>query len=643
MPQEVVNHELGTTGRQLTHIRWPSAKAAVVAVLKLRGKGEVVGNLVAAQLSQRGIGFFSFGEYFESRPLLEIVEPEVVVRDHVWIDGAAYRTLEAGGALLRETLAAHRDSLLYKLEGVRGSAKLRVRGNLAVFGWFLEDRREEMAALVRASFSEDSRGVLRASYGDSYELRLTISPPLRVRIGQAGAEYWGEVVLGEGRVLSLYLAGASRGGRAAPTPPQRVEEEGRRHVRRMLKPLSERAVEQRYELLWRYMWYVILSNRARVEGHPVLRRPFNMPSKFVYRHQWLWDSAFHAIVLSSYDVRMAEEELMNLYEAQKPDGRIPHEVFLSREFCRLFWGVDDYSPWTTQPPVIAIAVEVVRRRGGSREFLEKSFKALDRYDKWLREHRDSDRDQLMAYVDYLESGWDNSVRWDEPILRFRERPGAYRRRYREVRMAPVEAVDLNAYVYLQRVILARLARSLGLGDRAEEYEALAEETRERVASEMWDEETGFFYDIWEDTHEHIKVKTPAAFTTLYAGIATPEQARKLVEHLLNPAEFWTTFPLPTVSADDPHYDPSGYWRGASWLNMVWLTYWGLRRYGFDEEARALAEKALEFMARGPTCSEYYDSSTGEPRGAPDFGWSTLMISIIEDLSLGRGGDLYIVA
>ncbi|RLF01760.1 MAG: hypothetical protein DRK00_10910, partial [Thermoprotei archaeon] len=607
------------------------------------GKREVVGNLVAAQLSRRGVGFFSFGEYFESRPLLEILKPEVVVKDHTWIDGVAYRALRIDDSLLRETLAAHHDSLLYRLEVERGSVELEVRGNLMVFSWFLEERREEIAAMALASFSEEGRGVVRASYRDVYELRLAVNPPLRVEVRPAGVEYRGRLTLGEGEALTLYLTGAPRGGAVKPIPPQRVEEEGRRRVREMLGALRGRVVEPRYELLWRYMWYVILSNRAHVEGHPVLKRPFNMPSKLVYRHQWLWDSAFHAIVLSSYDVRMAEEELMNLYEAQKPDGRIPHEVFLSKEFCKLFWSVDDYSPWTTQPPVLAIAVEVIRRRGGSREFLEESFKALDRYDRWLREQRDSDRDQLIAYVDYLESGWDNSVRWDEAIARYKRSPETYRGRYREVRMAPVEAVDLNAYVYLQRRILAKLARSLGLEDEAEEYGALAEETRRRVLSEMWDEETGFFYDIWEDTHEHIKVKTPAAFTTLYAGIATEEQARRLVEHLLNPGEFWTRFPLPTVSADDPRYDPSGYWRGASWLNMLWLTYWGLRRYGFNEEARKLAERALEHMARGPTCSENYDSSTGAPMGAPDFGWSTLMITIIEDLSTGQGVDAYIVA
>ncbi|MCS7145972.1 MAG: glycoside hydrolase, partial [Aigarchaeota archaeon] len=113
-----------------------------------------------------------------------------------------------------------------------------------------------------------------------------------------------------------------------------------------------------------------------------------------------------------------------------------------------------------------------------------------------------------------------------------------------------------------------------------------------------------------------------------AGIATRQQAENLVEHLFNPKEFWTTFPIPTVSVDDPNYDPRGYWRGRSWININWFTYHGLRRYGFDREANALAERVIELMSRGPSCSENYNSQNGEPLGAPDFGWSTLAMDFL---------------
>jgi len=269
-------------------------------------------------------------------------------------------------------------------------------------------------------------------------------------------------------------------------------------------------------------------------------------------------------------------------------------------------------------------------KGGSPAFLRQAFEALDRYDKWFRSHRDADGDQLMAYVDYLESGWDNAVRWDEALTLFKGSPERYRKFYSEIRMAPVEAVDLNCFIYIQRTVLSKLAEQLGLEHGAEEYRRLAGETIEGIGRHMWDSETGFCYDVLEEDHKLIRVKSPAAFTTMYAEVASQKQAERLLEHLLDPREFWTRFPLPTVSADDPRYDPRGYWRGRSWINYVWFTYQGLKRYGFKDEARRLAAKVLDTMASGPNCNENYDSSTGRPLGAPDFGWSTLTLDFLAD-------------
>jgi len=329
---------------------------------------------------------------------------------------------------------------------------------------------------------------------------------------------------------------------------------------------------------------------------------------------------------------MAEEELRNLFIAQKSDGRIPHEIFISKEFCSLFWEVDDFAPWTTQPPVIALSVDYIRKNGGNRSFLEEAFKVLDRYDAWFRRFRDADKDQLMAYVDYLESGWDNSVRWDDAIKKFEKNPGKYKKLYRKLRMAPVEAIDLNCLIYFQRLTLRSLASELGYEDKAEEYAKLAEKTALGIQSLMWNPEDGFYYDIYEENHVQLGVKTPAAFLTLFAGLPDKEQAKIIVRHLMDPKEFWTTFPIPSVSADHPSYDPTGYWRGRSWINLAWFSYQGLKRYGFENEAKTLAKRILKIMAKGPTCNENYNSLTGEPLGAQDYGWSTLALDFFKELT-----------
>jgi len=610
--------------------------------LVLENKVEVVGNLVSARLTGSGVESFSFGEYFEANPLIEITDPQVSVRQQTWADGVSQRAIRAGTVQLADKLAAYGDTLVYTMFNPSGpKAKLWIAGAIQVFSWFNLDFRKIIAERARVQFKCSDR-YLTGSYGGDYHLCLASERNLTVDTKSDHATYSAELELGAGDTFVFAVAGATPGDdaeknvREALANPSVIEERRKREVEFMLKAIPQLSgVKPEYERLWKYMWYVILSNRVTVRGHPVLRNPFNMPSKFVFRHQWLWDSAFHAVVLAEYDVSMAEEELLNLFAAQKPDGRIPHEVFLSREFCRLFWEVDDYAPWTTQPPVLAIAVERIMEKEGSQEFLRNAFDALDRYDRWLRSHRDADGDQLMAYVDYLESGWDNAVRWDEALALYQGSPQKYTNLYGQIRMAPVEAIDLNCFTYIQRSVLSKLADHLGLHTEAEEYRRLATRTAEGIRKSMWDPETRFYYDILEEDKRLLKVKSPAAFITMYAALATQEQAEDLLEHLLDPEEFWTRFPLPTVSADHPDYDPRGYWRGRSWINQIWLTYHGLKRYGFEEEARLLAEKVLRIMASGPTCNENYDSSTGEPLGAPDFGWSTLALEFLADLSPSR--------
>ena len=77
----------------------------------------------------------------------------------------------------------------------------------------------------------------------------------------------------------------------------------------------------------------------------------------------------------------------------------------------------------------------------------------------------------------------------------------------------------------------------------------------------------------------------------------PEQiGRRLVEeHLLDPRRFWTPVAPPSVSADEPSYEPGGgrglvrrYWRGPTWVNSAWLVWLGLRRLGYAERGRRLA-------------------------------------------------------
>ena len=54
---------------------------------------------------------------------------------------------------------------------------------------------------------------------------------------------------------------------------------------------------------------------------------YTCPATPRYRHQWLWDSCFHAIVWRRFDRDRAREELRTLLRAGRTDGFVPHTAF----------------------------------------------------------------------------------------------------------------------------------------------------------------------------------------------------------------------------------------------------------------------------------------------------------------------------
>ncbi|RLE66544.1 MAG: hypothetical protein DRJ47_02410 [Thermoprotei archaeon] len=607
-------------------------------------KYHLCGNITSIWSKDAGIDFYVYGEYFYARPLLRPLILTGKGRDQLtfvsrkWTPHVISETYEGRYTKATVTSSVYKDTVFYKLSiqgrDYEGSIEVFLEGFMRPFHYFSERLVEKMCSLVELEWESMDRSLL-FSYDKKYFVNVYGDFRVDAVSRRKGGLFY-RLYMKQKQPFTIKIVvtgGPSRKTAVEESEsyyedPDALIEKRRREVERLFSKVPKVQLNERYKKLYYYCWYVILLNGVEIPWHDRLKHRFTMPSKYLFLHHWLWDSGFHSIVLSNYDVELAKSELLNLFLNQQEDGRIPHEVFLSRKLCKAVWGIDDYVPWTTQPPVLAIAVDRIYEVSRDLEYVKKVLPYLMRYDEWFRNKRDYDRDELISYVDYLESGWDDAVRWDEAIEKYRKDPEKYKAMYGRITMAPVEAIDLNVFIYIQRKTIAKLSRILGNEEDASYYEKLAEKTREGIQRYMWDEDLGLFLDIYEEDHKRIPVKTPASFYPMFAGIATPAQAKKMVEHLLNSKEFWTTFPLPTVSADNPKYDPKGYWRGRSWINPIWFVFNGLKEYGYNEVADMLLEKVLDIMAEGPTCNENYNSATGEPLGTIDFGWSTLILDMI---------------
>ena len=127
--------------------------------------------------------------------------------------------------------------------------------------------------------------------------------------------------------------------------------------------------------------------------------------------------------------------------------------------------------------------------------------------------------------------------------------------------------------------------------------------------------------------------SPTNFYPLLARVPTQEQARQMVrEHLLNPAEFWGEWVIPSIARSDPAFKDQNYWRGRIWGPMNFLVYLGLRNYPFPEVRAELARKseALLMKEYGERrhIHENYNAVTGESDDTtasdPFYHWGALL-------------------
>lgn len=257
---------------------------------------------------------------------------------------------------------------------------------------------------------------------------------------------------------------------------------------------------------------------------------------------------------------------------------------------------------------------------------DRYYQRLKKYlDYWFW-YLDFDKNGLAVWDSADHTGMDNQVLRAGPL---------------DAQIA--EGVDLNCYLYRELLAMEIIADKLGEADDARAFRRRAEELRSCINAILWDEQDGFYYDRNEKTGERIRYKSASSLTPLWAGVASEEQAKILIErHLLNPEEFWLEYPLASWAKNEEGYyqqRKSGEctWMGACWIPINYMAMHGLVRYGYKMEAEQLALKTFEMVDQEEEVREFYNAETGIGQGLnPFWGWSTL--AYFMPLELLRGSD-----
>ena len=418
-----------------------------------------------------------------------------------------------------------------------------------------------------------------------------------------------------------------------------------------------------------------------------------VPSRRLYPHQWSWDAAFIAIGLAYVNPTRAWRDLRSLFEAQWPDGRVPHIVFdpATAEADYFpgpgFWDVPAYgnrpargSTGIVQPPLHAIAAWDVYRHASAhgaacaqqaRTELEWLYPRLVAQQEYLSGRRNLGGGGLASIVHPWESGLDNSPAWDEAMANVPADLAllaTYKRRDLDVSDAAHRPTDLDYSRYVGLVLtyraegyddhdlldrhafavecpsfnsilaaaelaLAQIAGVLGLAAESAAHRERARRITAAIVRRLWDPQTGTFHALDVRTGK----LSPARCVSGLMPLLLPDLPAEAVEAVLTEARSarfgLAELPVPSYDRTAPDFDTKRYWRGPLWINVNWLLRRGLQVHGFRDEAEDLRTAMVRLVHRHGHF-EYFHPITGEGLGAPTFSWTAaLSLDLLADRSV----------
>jgi alpha,alpha-trehalase len=150
-------------------------------------------------------------------------------------------------------------------------------------------------------------------------------------------------------------------------------------------------------------------------------------------------------------------------------------------------------------------------------------------------------------------------------------------------------VCLNSLLYKTEKDLEQISRWLGHSADAEKWSNRAEQRKKLITRYLWDEKTGWFFDYNLQTGGRSSYRYATTFYPLWAGLATPEQAKAVAKNL--PALDHPGGIAMSIEETEAQWDlPYG------WGNIEMLAVDALRRYGFNADADRVSYEFLSTVA-----------------------------------------------
>lgn len=304
--------------------------------------------------------------------------------------------------------------------------------------------------------------------------------------------------------------------------------------------------------------------------HPFVVPSIKNESGFAFQEMYYWDSYFivRGLLTSDHDELAA--------------GMLENLIFMARKFHIIPNASRTYFTSRSQPPLLTSFIfDIYEKQNKDVHWLierlqiaEKEYRNVwtsSSHPNWRNVFEGLSRYYDINVLDHLaeaESGWDMNTRFQGNCLSY-------------------IPVDLNCLLYKYEIDFARGAKLAGDEDTAALWREHAKKRAETVTKYLWDDEQGFFFDLDYITQRRSPVWSLASYYALWSGLATKEQAERIVAKL---PDFMHVGGLTTSKEPDEWLGdiPTQWAYPNGWAPLHWIVVTGLESYGYHEQAGQIA-------------------------------------------------------
>lgn len=341
-------------------------------------------------------------------------------------------------------------------------------------------------------------------------------------------------------------------------------------------------------------WKQLERFHPRDEGTLVgLPRPYVVPSRgsgegFDFEELYYWDSFFMAqAFIGTSRHRLAFDMTEDL-------------LYLMRRFKIIPNGGRTYLTSRSQPPLLTTMIWQLYSVSGNKKWLLQAMDvAKDEYRTvWMGTQQPNWRqvfNGLSRYYDAnmlhslaeAESGWDMNPRFEGECLDY-------------------IPIDLNSLLYRYEKDFEASARLNKDYAEAAEWAHRASNRAQMIEKFLWNEDKGCFFDYNYVTRQQSPVLSLATFYPLWVGLATQEQARRVVESL-DQFEFDGGVATTAKQVLKARNIPEQWKYPNGWAPLQLIVVESLERYGYHQAARRIARKWLGTnLAKFAETGEFYE-------------------------------------